>query len=184
MALEWILIGVIVLVLLFLVLLYNGLIRSRNNVDNSWSQIDVQLKKRSDLIPNLVETVKGYAKHEKEVFTQVTQARANMLKAQTVGEKAKASNMISDALKSIFAVAEAYPQLRASENFKHLQEELSDIEGKIAYARQFYNDSVLEYNNSTQVFPNNVLAGSMGFTKRDFFEVAEADKKLVKVKFD
>src|SRR3989338_2880663 len=184
MALEWILIGVIVLVLLFLVLVYNGLIRSRNNVDNSWSQIDVQLKKRSDLIPNLVETVKGYAKHEKEVFTQVTQARANMLKAQTVGEKAKANNMMTDALKSIFAVAEAYPQLRASENFKHLQEELSDVEGKIAYARQFYNDSVLEYNNSIQVFPNSVIAGSMGFKEKEFFEVAESDKKLVKVKFD
>ena len=183
MALEWILIGIIVLIVLFVVLVYNGLIRARNNVDNSWSQIDVQLKKRSDLIPNLVETVKGYAKHEKDVFTQVTQARANMLKAQTIGEKAKASNMISDALKSIFAVAEAYPQLRASENFKELQQELSDIEGKIAYARQFYNDSVLEYNNSIQVFPNSVLAGSMNFTKRDFFEEAEGERKPVKVKF-
>ena len=179
-----ILAGVAAVILLFLVLLYNGLIRARNTVDNSWSQIDVQLKKRSDLIPNLVETVKGYAKHEKAVFTEVTQARASMLKAQTIGQKAKASNMLSDALKSIFAVAEAYPQLRASENFKALQEELSDIEGKIAYARQFYNDAVLEYNNSIQVFPNNVLASPLGFLKREFFGISEAEKKLVKVKFD
>ena len=183
MTLEWIVFGLIALFILVIILVYNGLIRSRNNVDNSWAQIDVQLKKRSDLIPNLVETVKGYAKHEKEVFMEVTQARANMLKAQTVEQKARASNMLSDALKSIFAVAEAYPQLRASENFKHLQEELSDIEGKIAYARQFYNESVLDYNNSIQVVPNSILAGPLGFGKKEFFEVAEEERKNVKVKF-
>ncbi|MEM4254999.1 MAG: LemA family protein [Candidatus Norongarragalinales archaeon] len=183
MALAWILVGIIAIILVFVVLLYNGLVRARNMVDNAWSQIDVQLKKRSDLIPNLVETVKGYAKHEREAFKEVTEARTKFLNAKTIGEKARASNMITDALKSIFAVAEAYPQLRASENFKHLQEELSDIEGKIAYARQFYNDSVLEYNNSIQVFPNSLVAGPFGFSKREFFEVSVEERKSVKVKF-
>lgn len=183
MALDLVIIGIIVLLALLLILIYNGLIRARNLVDNSWSQIDVQLKKRSDLIPNLIETVKGYAKHEKDVFTEVTRARTSFLNAKSVGEKAKASNMLTDALKSVFAVAENYPQLRASENFKALQEELSDIEGKIAYARQFYNDSVLEYNNSIQTFPNSVIAGSMSFTKKEFFQVAESEKQVVKVKF-
>ncbi len=183
MTFEWIIFGLIVLIALFLVLLYNGLVRARNMVDNSWSQIDVQLKKRNDLIPNLVETVKGYAKHEREAFKEVTEARTKFLNATTMRERAKASNMITDALKSVFAVAEAYPQLRASENFKHLQEELSDIEGKIAYARQFYNDSVLEYNNSIQVFPNSAIAGPFGFTKREFFEASAGERQNVKVKF-
>jgi LemA protein len=183
MDLSWILPGIIALIVLFLILVYNGLVKARNLVENSWSQIDVQLKKRADLIPNLVETVKGYAKHEKTVFKEVTEARAMMLKAQTVSQKAKANNMLSDALKSIFAVAEAYPKLEASANFKELQEELSDIEGKIAYARQFYNDSVLELNNSIQVFPNNVLASPLGFTKKDFFEATGEERKSVKVKF-
>ncbi|OGG73932.1 hypothetical protein A3A40_00610 [Candidatus Kaiserbacteria bacterium RIFCSPLOWO2_01_FULL_54_20] len=183
MALDLIVIGLIVLIALFLVLLYNGLVRARNMVENAWSQIDVQLKKRSDLIPNLMETVKGYMKHERETLKEVTEARTKFLNAQTMGEKAKASNMMTDALKSIFAVAESYPQLRASENFKHLQEELSDIEGKIAYARQFYNDSVLEYNNSIQVFPNSMVAGPFGFAKREFFEVSAGERQNVKVKF-
>ncbi|MFH1056802.1 MAG: LemA family protein [Candidatus Micrarchaeota archaeon] len=183
MTIEWIIGGLVFIVLLFLVLLYNGLIRSRNTVDNSWSQIDVQLKKRNDLIPNLVETVKGYAKHERGVFKEVTEARSAMLRAQTIGQKAKANNMLTDALKSIFAVAEAYPKLEASANFKELQEELSDIEGKIAYARQFYNDSVLDYNNGIQVFPNNTLAGPFGFKKREFFQTAESERKNVKVSF-
>ena len=184
MALELVLIAIIVIIALFLILVYNGLVRVNNLVKNSWSQIDVQLKKRSDLIPNLVETVKGYAKHERSVFKEVTEARAMMLKAQTIPQKAKANNMLSDALKSIFAVAEAYPKLEASSNFKHLQEELSDIEGKIAYSRQFYNDSVLELNNSIQTFPNNVIAGSLGFTQKDFFEASGEERKNVKVKFD
>lgn len=183
MVLGWIIGGLVVLAILFIILVYNGLIRVRNLVDNSWSQIDVQLKKRSDLIPNLIETVKGYAKHEKDVFTEVTKARTSFLNAQTVGEKAKASNMLTDALKSVFAVAENYPQLRASENFKALQDELSDIEGKIAYARQFYNDAVLEYNNSIQVFPNSVVAGMLNFTRKDFFQVSGEERKNVKVKF-
>lgn len=181
--LTWGVIIIVFFILLFLVLVYNGLIRARNTIDNAWAQIDVQLKKRADLIPNLVETVKGYAKHEREVFEKVTQARASMLKAQSIGDKAKASNMLTGALKSLFAIAEAYPQLRASENFKALQEELSDVEGKIAYARQFYNESVLDYNNSIQVFPNNVLAEPLGFAKREFFEATGEERKVVKVKF-
>lgn len=183
MALEWVLFGLIIVIALFLVLLYNGLVRARNMVSNAWSQIDVQLKKRSDLIPNLIEAVKGYMKHERETLKEVTEARTKFLNAKTMGEKAKASNMLTDALKSIFAVAESYPKLEASANFKHLQEELSDIEGKIAYARQFYNDSVLEYNNSIQVFPNSMVAGPFGFAKREFFEASGEERKNVKVKF-
>ena len=183
MAWEWIIGGLIVLIALFLIFVYNGLVRARNMVSNAWSQIDVQLKKRSDLIPNLMETVKGYMKHERETLKEVTEARTKFLNAQTMGEKARASNMMTDALKSIFAVAESYPQLRASENFKHLQEELSDIEGKIAYARQFYNDSVLEYNNSIQVFPNSAIAAPLGFMKKEFFEASGEERKNVKVKF-
>ena len=176
--------AIVVFIVLFIWGLYNNLVTLRVRIKEAWSQIDVQLKRRADLIPNLVETVKGYAKHERSVFKEVTEARAMMLKAQTIPQKAKANNMLSDALKSIFAVAEAYPKLEASSNFKHLQEELSDIEGKIAYSRQFYNDSVLELNNSIQTFPNNVIAGSLGFTQKDFFEASGEERKNVKVKFD
>jgi LemA protein len=179
-----ILLGVLVVIVVLVVLVYNGLIRGRNMVDNAWSQIDVQLKKRFDLVPNLVETVKGYAKHEREVFQKVTEARSAMMGAKSVGDKAKANNMLTDALKTVFAVAEAYPKLEASANFKELQEELSDIEGKIAYARQFYNDATLEYNNSIQTVPNNLIAGPFGFNKKDFFEVEAEGRKAVKVKFD
>lgn len=181
---EWIIGGIVLVVLVFIVFLFNGLIRARNNVNNAWSQIDVQLTKRFDLVPNLVETVKGYAKHERSVFEKVSEARSMMLGAKGVQDKAKANNMLTSALKTIFAVAEAYPKLEASANFKELQEELSDIEGKIAYARQFYNDSVLEYNNSIQVFPNNVLAGPLGFTQKEFFQTEAEGRKPVKVKFD
>jgi LemA protein len=183
MAYEWIAAGVLALFALVLILLYNGLITARNRTNNAWSQIDVQLKKRYDLIPNLVETVKGYAKHERAVFTEVTKARAAMAGAKSVAEHAKASNMISDALKSLFAVAENYPQLRASENFKMLQEELSGVESKIAFSRQFYNDAVLDYNNKLQTFPSNVVAGAFGFKQREYFEAPEAERKAVKVKF-
>jgi len=181
---EWI-IGIIILVIIaFLIMVYNGLIVKRNRVDNAWSQIDVQLKKRADLIPNLVETVKGYAKHEKQLFENVTKARtAAMSAGNDLKQKAQAENMLSGALKSLFAVAEAYPQLKANENFKLLQEQLDGIESKIAYARQFFNDSVLEFNNSMQTFPNNVLAGMFGFKAKEFFEVEETDRKSVKVSF-
>ena len=186
MALEIILLAIgaaIVLLVLFFVFAYNSLVTMRLRIDNAWSQIDVQLKKRYDLIPNLVETVKGYTKHEKTVFESVTKARASALGAQSVSEKAKAEGQLSQALKSIFAVAEAYPQLQASANFKMLQEELSGIEGKIAYARQFYNDSVMSYNTSIQTVPTNVVAGMFKFTPRDFFKADETERENVKVKF-
>jgi LemA protein len=186
MALELVLLvigAVVVLFVLFFVFAYNSLVTLRNRIDNSWSQIDVQLKRRHDLIPNLVETVKGYAKHEKTVFESVTKARADALGAQTVGERARAENELSRTLKSIFAVAEAYPKLEASQNFKMLQEELSGIEAKIAYARQFYNDTVLSYNTSIQTVPTNFVAGMFGFIARDFFKVDEAERENVQVKF-
>ena len=186
MALEIILfaiIAVIVLLVLFFVFAYNSLVAMRMKIDNAWSQIDVQLKKRYDLIPNLVETVKGYTKHEKTVFESVTKARASALGAQSVSEKAKAEGELSQALKSIFAVAEAYPQLQASANFKMLQEELSGIESKIAYARQFYNDTVLSYNTSLQTVPSNVVAGMVHFSPRDFFKADESERENVKVQF-
>jgi LemA protein len=175
--------AVVVLFALFFIFAYNSLVTLRNRIDNAWSQIDVQLKRRYDLVPNLVETVKGYATHEKKVFESVTQARAAALGAQTVSEKAKAEGLLSQALKSIFAVAEAYPKLEASQNFKMLQEELSGIESKIAYARQFYNDSVLTYNTSIQTVPTNIVAGMFNFTARDFFKADGAERENVKVKF-
>ena len=186
MALEIVLLAigaVIVLFILFFVFAYNSLITQRNRIDNAWSQIDVQLKKRYDLIPNLVETVKGYTKHEKTVFENVTKARTAALGAQSIGEKAKAEGMLSGTLKSLFAVAENYPQLQASANFKMLQEELSGIEGKIAYARQFYNDSVMSYNTSIQTVPTNIVAGMFGFVAREFFKADDAERENVKVKF-
>jgi LemA protein len=176
--------GVVVLALVaFVVLAYNGLITKKLRIDNAWSQIDVQLKRRYDLIPNLVESVKGYAKHEKSVFENVTKARAAMMSAQTVGEKAKADSILSGTLKSLFAVAENYPQLRANENFKMLQEELSNTENKIAYSRQFYNDSVQEYNISIQTVPTNFIAGAFGFGAREFFKTEGSERENVKVQF-
>lgn len=176
-------IGLVVLVILVLVLLFNGLVQARNRVKNAWSQIDVQLKRRFDLIPNLVETVKGYAKHEKTVFEEVTKARAAIVQAGNLRENAQAQNMLTGALKSLFAVAENYPQLQASQNFLMLQEELSGVEGKIAYARQFYNDSVLNYNNSLQTFPGNMIAGLFGFLPEEFFEAETKTREPVSVKF-
>jgi LemA protein len=172
------------LLLLFGIAIYNSVIRLNNQVKNAWAQIDVQLKRRTDLIPNLIETVKGYAKHEKKVFTEVTKARTAMMGAHTVEQKAKASNMLSDTLKSLFAVSENYPQLKANENFMQLQEELTGTENKISYSRQFYNDTVMQFNNKIQVFPNNMFARILGFSEKQSFEVAESDKKPVKVKFE
>jgi LemA protein len=179
-----ILIAVIAVVVIFLIWIYNSVIRLNNQVKNAWAQIDVQLKRRADLIPNLIETVKGYAKHEKKVFDNVSKARSAMLGANTVQEKAKASNMLSDTLKSLFAVSEAYPQLRANENFLQLQEELSGTESKIAYARQLYNDLVMEFNNKIQVFPNNFFAKLFSFTAKESFEATAEEKKIPKVKFE
>lgn len=174
-----------VLVILFLAwIIYNSLVTARAHVDESWSQIDVQLKRKFDLIPNLVETVKGYAAHEKEVFTRVTEARAAALGAKGVASQAQANNALSDTLKTLFAVAENYPQLRASENFSRLQEELSDTENKIAYARQFYNSNVMDYNVKIKIFPNVLFAGALGFKTAEFFSTPEELRNQeLKVKF-
>ncbi len=176
-------VGIIVFALWFF-LAYNGFVQLRNRIENAWSQIEVQLKKRYDLVPNLIETVKGYAKHEKQTFDMVTKARAQMATATGVESKAAASNMLSGALKSLFAVSEAYPELKANQNFLMLQEELSGIESKIAYTRQFYNDEVLKYNTKTEVLPDTIVAGIFGFKKKEYFEIEEVAKANVKVKFE
>lgn len=177
-------VGVVVVVLVLIVFaIYNGLITARNRVEESWSGIDVQLKRRAELIPNLVETVKGYASHEKEVFENVTKARSAILGASNAKEAETADNMLTGALKSLFAVAEAYPDLKASDNFKELQQELSDTETKIASSRQFYNANVLDYNTKIQTVPTNILAGMFGFKEADFFEATETERKRVAVKF-
>jgi len=181
---EWIIIAVIVFIILFFIIIFNSLVALRNRIDNAWAQIDVQTKKRYDLIPNLVETVKGYAKHERTVFNEVTKARATMAKAGTMGEHAKAQDMLTGALKSLFAVAENYPILRATENFKMLQEELSGIESKIAYARQFYNDSVLALNVKVQQFPYSIIAKTFKFQQRPYYKVEEKARAPVKVTFE
>ena len=176
---------VVVLIIIFLITAYNGLVKKRNQVDNAWSQIDVQLKRRYDLIPNLVETVKGYAAHEKGVFEAVTAARANAISAQQQGPQAaaEAENALSGTLKSLFAVAEAYPDLKANQNFLNLQEELTSTEDRVAYSRQFYNDSVLNYNNKLQTFPTNLIAGSFHFEKKEFFDTPDEETGPVKVQF-
>jgi LemA protein len=174
---------IVVLLVGFFWLGYNGLVKRRNQVDNAWSQIDVQLKRRHDLIPNLVETVKGYAAHERGTFEAVTQARANAINAQSPGEQAEAENVLSGALKSLFAVAEAYPDLKANQNFLNLQEELTSSEDRVAYARQYYNDSVLSYNTQIQKFPTVFLAGMFNFEKREFFDAAPEDTETPQVQF-
>ena len=167
----WLIVILAVLLIGSLIYLFNKLVRYKNRVDNAWHQIDVQLERRADLIPNLVETVKGYASHEKSTFEEVTQARAALINAKTVGENAQAEGMLSQALKSLFAVAEAYPELKASTNFLALQEELSGTENKLAYARQFYNDSVMAYDVARQRFPANMIASAFNFTEpREYFE--------------
>lgn len=181
-------VGIVVVALLvaWLVMSYNGLVRARNQIGNAWSQIDVQLKRRYDLIPNLVETVKGYAAHEKGVFESVTAARNSAITAQQTGsvhDVAQAENVLSGTLKSLFAVAEAYPDLKANQNFLSLQEELTSTEDRVAYARQFYNDSVLKYNNKLQTFPRNMIAGPFGFTAKEFFEGDPEATGAVKVQF-
>jgi len=171
------------LLVVVFITMYNRLVVLRNRVDNAWAQIDVQLKRRADLVPNLVETVKGYVKHERKTLQKVTEARSAVVRGGSVAEQAQANNMLTDALKSVFAVAEAYPELKANQNFLMLQEELSGIENKIAYARQFYNDSVLSLNQATQVFPSNLIAGMFGIGQREYFESEGADREPVAVKF-
>jgi len=179
----WIVLGVIVLLVLFFIAIYNRLVVLRNRIENAWSQIDVQLRRRYDLIPNLVETVKGYAGHERAVFERVTEARAKAIAAGGVAQQAQAENMLTQALRSLFAVAEAYPQLRASENFQRLQADLSDTENKIMFARQFYNDTVLQYDNMRESFPTNFIARMAGFGAKEYFEAEAASREPVKVQF-
>ena len=178
-------IAVIVLIIVAGIVIYNKLVRLRTTVKSSWSDIDVHLKKRYDLVPNLVETVKGYATHEKSVLENVTMARAAAMKASSPADKAKAENMFSETLKSLFAVAEAYPQLRANENFMQLQQQLKELEDNIEYARRYYNAVVRDYNIMTETFPSNIVAGQFRFEKAEFFELEEAgvERKPVKVSF-
>lgn len=180
---EYIIVAIILIIIVAFVLLYNGLISARNKVKNAWSQIDVQLTRRADLIPNLVETVKGYAGHERGVFEEVTKARSNVMSASNVKEAEIANNMLTESLKSLFAVAEAYPDLKANANFQDLQNKLTESEDKIAYSRQFYNDTVLMYNNKCQMFPSNIIASLFNFTEAEFFEAEVASRSVPKVEF-
>jgi LemA protein len=180
----WVLLGLGVLIALFIIRIFNRLVTLRNRVDEAEADIDVQLKRRYDLIPNLLETVKGYAAHEKEVFQKVTQARTAAMSASGMAEKSGAENMLTGALKTLFAVAENYPELKANQNFLALQEELTDTENKISAARRFYNGLIRDFNIAIQVFPTNLMARPLGFTKRGMFEIEEAaEREPVKVKF-
>lgn len=180
----WIIIGVIVLAVLWVIAVFNGLVVLKNRAKEAWSDIDVQLKRRYDLIPNLVETVKGYAAHEKEIFEKVTQARTSAMNAQGLGNKAEAENALSGTLKSLFAVAENYPDLKASQNFLELQRELTDTEDKIQAARRFYNTNVRDLNIKIESFPANLIAGPLGFKQMDLFQTAnETERQPVSVKF-
>ena len=178
-----IIIVIIVLVVIVFIFLYNGLVKLRNRVDNAWSQIDVQLQRRHDLIPNLVETVKGYAAHERQTLEAVTQARNNAVQAQGPAAQGQAENVLTGALRQLFAVAEAYPDLKANQNFLNLQEELTSSEDRVAYARQFYNDSVLGYNTKRQSLPSSILAGMFNFSPREYFEGEEASREVPRVQF-
>lgn len=180
----YVVLGVIALVVLWLIAVYNGLITLKNRVDESWSDIDVQLKRRYDLIPNLVETVKSYAKHESTVFEKVSEARSVAMGAKTPEEHAKAENALTGTLKTLFAVAESYPDLKASQNFLQLQDELSDTENKIQASRRFYNGNVRDFNIKIEVFPNSLIAGAFSFKKREFFEIENgAERETPQVKF-
>ena len=179
----FIVLAIVAVIVVFLFSLYNALVTLRARIQEAWSQIDVQLKRRTDLIPNLVETVKGYATHEKTVFAEVTKARSAMMNAQTPATKGAASDALTGALGKLIAVAENYPQLKANEGFVQLQKELSDTEDKVAYSRQYYNSTVMEYNVKIQVFPNNLLAKNLGFTEKEFFGATESERQAVKVKF-
>lgn len=183
MNITYILIGALVILAFYFIATYNSLVVLKARIQEALSGIDVQLKRRADLIPNLVETVKGYAKHEKEVFENVTKARTALMSAQTLPEKAEANNQVTAALKTLFAVAEAYPDLKAATNFQDLQRQLEDTEDKVAYARQFYNGNVLDYNAKVQMFPSNILAQMFGFTPYEYFAATEEERKNVQVKF-
>src|SRR5687767_5674866 len=181
--LLWIILGLVALLLIALVFLYNRLVTLRNRVENAWAQVDVQLKRRYDLIPNLVETVKGYAAHERETFEAVTAARTRAQQAQGPAEQGAAEGILGQALGRLFAVAEAYPELQADENFRQLQTELAETENRIAVSRQVYNDTVLTYNTAIQTVPGLLIAGPFGFAQRDFFEVEEGAREAPRVAF-
>lgn len=183
MVVGWISLGLIALLIIYAIWTYNSLVRLQNQVENAWAQIDVQLKRRNDLIPNLVDTVKGYADHEKDVFTQVTEARTKIQESNERREMAKGDNMMSDALKSLFAVAEDYPDLKANENFLQLQEELSGTENKIAYSRQHYNDMVMKYNTRRETFPYNIFVSFMNFEEEEMFRVPDDEKENIDISF-
>jgi len=179
----WIILAIVVILIFWFVAIFNGIVSLRNRTQEAWADIDVQLKRRHDLIPNLVETVKGYAKHEKELFEKVTQARASAIQAKGAQEAAEKENLLTEALKSVFAVAENYPELRASENFQKLQDELTDTENKIEAARRFYNGNVRDFNIKIQVFPNSMVAGMIGAKPFELFGAAEDEKATPQVKF-
>lgn len=183
MNITYILIGAVVLLVFYGVMTYNLLVQLRNRIKEAFAGIDVQLKRRIDLIPNLIETVKGYAKHEKAIFEDVTKARSALMGANSLHEKAEANNMLTDTLKSLIGIAEAYPDLKANENFSQLQRQLEDTEDKIAYARQFYNSNVLEFNNKVETVPSSLIAGMFNFTQKEFFEATEKERENVKVTF-
>lgn len=181
---TWIVLGVVALVVVVVIGLYNSLVHKRVATENAWSQIDVQLKRRYDLIPNLVETVKGYAAHERGTLEAVVKARQQAIDARSIGEHAAAENMLTGALRQLFALSEAYPDLKANDNFRHLQEELTSTENKIGYSRQFYNDTVSTYNTAVQTFPANLIAGVFGFVKREFFQIEDPTHRATpQVKF-
>ena len=176
--------AVLVVIVLAVICIYNSLVRLRNQVDNAWSQIDVQLKRRHDLIPNLIETAKGYMKHERETFEAITEARSKAMGASSVADASKAEGMLGEALSKFMLVVENYPDLKANQNFLALQEELTSTENKISFARQSFNDQVLSFNNKIQMFPSNIIAGMFGFIKRDFFEIeVAAEREVPKVSF-
>ena len=180
----WIILAIVVVIIIAIIAIYNSLVTMRQRVKNAWSQIDVQLQRRFDLIPNLVETVKGYMEHEADVLTKVTDLRSSWAEAKSVDEKAKLDNQLSESLKTIMAVAENYPDLKANQNFSELQTELTNTENKISYSRQFYNDTVTRYNTKLEMFPSNVIASVFNFKAEDLFEVVDADaRQNVKVDF-
>ena len=179
----WIALGLLFALVCYVIGIYNKLVHARNKVENQFSQVDIQLKRRADLIPNLVETVKGYAKHEEGTFTAVIEARNKAVNAGSVNEKIEANNELTGALNKLFALAEAYPDLKANENFLQLQNDLKDTEDKITYARQFYNDSAMSFNNLVEMFPSNFVANMFGFKKFEYFKAEEKDKETPKVEF-
>lgn len=181
----YVVIGILVIIIIYFIAVYNSFVKFKNMIEDNWAQIEVQLKKRYDLVTALVDTVKGYAKHEREIFENVTKAHTSSMQAQTMEEKQKAEGMIGQSLKSLFALAEAYPELKANDNFKELQNQLGEIEGKIAFARQLYNDTVVMYNTKRQTFPSNIVAGIFNFEKKSYFKLEnEAEKNPVKINFD